>query len=717
MVLVPVAHQHRSEGSSDSKRRFSFGFRIPAVLIAVGIGYSCAELPSGRCAPCQNECPGDLTCDTAIGRCVEHPDDTCDDLLSSSGTETATTSPAPTNEGGAAGESTGPAAGGTGNAGSTNSGSNPNGTSTASGGNAAGGTGTSTGGGSGHCDSGACDPRILAESFGPFCAGAAIEIELQAVCSCDSEAAQEIRSFTWVFEDPPGLTHTADGILSGTLPAGSHVVKVVATTNGGAVSISRDIVIDVVEGCLVIFRSDEATPGAPYLVASRLDTEQATIVPRIAGDEASVSSFDLAPDGRYLAQLEDTAAERKLQLFDLEGNQVDHVEEVHVDQYLAHAFSPDSRWLAVVEGPADDPAASSLELIDLHAEPAVVVDEYAIEYHGGLTWSTANHVLYLARSIADPIFSGAAFESAVDDTGLAEPTEYSTTYNFVEYDPFAGFLVGKNGFLTTYTYQRCFLDREAGVCFELPIFETWSPGLAWGASREGESLEIYPLSEVYTEGAPAANIDGCETIRAWATDDETLLCAIDLKPVVYQIDPSGTLTNTALPLSGALSWQKRVAFSDTGRWLALTPKDDGLVVVPREEFGTRTLDDVMLEQIADERWDFLFSSGEDQLIVQRGPQLFVAQLDPESMPPEFVPVADDLSPPPECLAENWFPDPRAWCGAPAFRGNLVMSPDQRYLGFVNDGRVTTTDLTRDDYPLNEHGTLAPNCGSECIRFR
>ena len=699
----------------------------PVAVSVLGFSSACEPLPAddGLCLPCEDDCPADLTCDDAIGKCVENVGDLCDVVSTATSNGAANGGSAGAGEedtaSGGSSTTTAPTNGSSGGA-SGSSGGGAGGTALASdggsGGTTTGGAGTSStsagGSSTDRCESGGCDARVLTTSFGPFCAGASIDVELKAVCTCDSEAAQANRTFDWEVEAPSGLTPTPEGALSGTLPTGTYRFNASASTNENELEIEEEIVIEVVERCLMVFETDASTPGKPYLVASRLDSQQAAEVPRIGGATTSVSSFELAPDGRYLAQVETTGAESTLELFDLLGNDVHHVDGIHLEQYLAHAFSPDSHWLATVDGTAGDPATQTLSVIDLSAEPPRVHDGASVAYEAGLTWSTADRILYLGP-VPDQLGASGAMERAVDSDGLYPETQHLSTQFMTMFSPFNRFFINEAGFVVVYYDRLCFLARDGTPCFDLQPYETWSPGLIWGANRAGESMQMYLLTAHVDD--PVATIDDCETIRAWSADNSTLLCVHDFKPAVYPIDESGPLAGTPLPLTGDVSWGERVAFSRSGAWLALTPQEDGLVVLPREQFGTWSLNDVMLEQLANENWDFVFTSGEDRVIVQRGSELFVADLDAATLPPEFVPVADDLTGPPDCSPEGWYLDPPAWCGAPKFRGNLVLSPDERYLGFVRADQVVSVDLAQGDYPLLEHGTLAPGCGSDCIRFR
>lgn len=724
-------------------RRGSFG---ALVLLSCCFPIAgCRPLDEPLCAKCNRECPDDLVCDPAIKRCVESIGDTCDidsaDADSSTGllpsgsdegdstasggagmtAATSGSSSAPTGNGGAGGADDDP---------HPNTNGAPDGDS-GSGGSGDSGSGdsssTSAGGTSGRCEpeSHGCIPRITTPTvLEPQCAGATIEIQLEAVCECDPlEGAH--RSFHWVGSEVPGLSVSADGVLSGTPPAGVNEIDVTVFAEEGGVSSYETFTLSVEERCLVLFASEQESAGHPHVVASRLDDGTAQEVPRELGEAADVIAFDVSPDGRFLAQAEALDAEQRLSLFDLLGNEVRSVALEATGDYRAHAFSPDSRWLALVTADPVEPLDRSLHLIDLSVDPPQLLDSTDSAYLAGLTWAD-NERLLLVGEMSVYSYYAVAKEFWVESGGWAAPIEYLETHNILEVDPFGGLFVNRKGFFLLYSIANCFWSYADGQCWEFLNIGMVSPNIEWGLAYIGEGARIDPLGD-FVAATPYSSVAGCASVLAWSEDGATLLCHQEPQPIVYQVGAAGSLSGTELDVSEAVPGPPRAAFSGSGAWLAFTPTDDGLVIVPEASFATASLDDTTLTRPqGDNKWDFFFTADEKMLVVQRGQSLVLVHLPDPGGELRFSTVqrgtgtgtGDVVLPAvPDCDSVG-LPDLELWCGAPRFRGNFVTSHDDAYLGFPDaEGVVNTVDLRGGVYQALSHGTLAPGCAGRCIQFR
>jgi len=232
----------------------------------------------------------------------------------------------------------------------------------------------------------------------------------------------------------------------------------------------------------------------------------------------------------------------------------------------------------------------------------------------------------------------------------------------------------------------------------------------------------------------------CDLLRAWSPDDSTIFCTTSTsegsRALVYPV-PSERGVPDAIELGFPNGYEQtpestttrsRVALSGQGAWLALVPnRDDGLFVVRAEDFEASVLDAPALEPPAGSfEWDMLFAHDiftgvPQQLVVQQGRALQVAQLNGEDPSLDFTEIeatagdAVELPPVPSCQLD-WFPDLADWCGAPEFAGNLLLSRTQRTLTFHDtQNRVYVLDL--ESLQLTRLGTLATNCCPECPEDR
>lgn len=699
---------------------------------------SCRSLDGALCAKCESECPDDLVCDPTIDRCVASEGDPCDlgdDEGSSDGVLFSGNDSGDTSAGedvGGSGAMDGAASGraGTGNGGAAGADGPGPSTSGSVGGNpssggSAGSSSPGAGGTGARClpDSHACVPRITTSTvLDPVCVGATIEIQLEAVCDCDpSEGAY--RSFHWVGSEVPGLEVSPGGLLEGIPLAGLNEIEVTVFAEEGGVSSHETFTLSVAERCLVLFASEEASAGHSHVVASRLDNGIAQQVPRQLGEGADVISFNLSSDGRFLAQIEELEAQQRLFLFDLLGNEVRSLALESTGDYRAHAFSPDSRWLALVTADPADPLARSLDLIDLSADPPLLLDSTDSAYLAGLTWADDERLL-LVGEMSAYAYLAVVKTFWVEPGGWSSPLEYDESANVLEVDPFGGLFVNSRGFFVLYSLANCFWNDADGRCWSFSNLALMSPNIAWGLAYSGEGARIDPLGDFV--GADAySSVDDCLDAVAWSEDGSTLLCRDDQQPIVYQVGSEERLNGTEFELSEPMLGPPRAAFSRSGNWLAFTPTNDGLVIVSAAEFSTASLDDTTLARPdGDNEWDFFFTTDERMLVIQRGSSLMLADLPEPADEFRFstvAPAAGDgdvvLPAVPVCESEG-LPKPERWCGAPRFQGNIVASRDDAYLGFPDaDGVVHTVALRDAPYQALPHGAVAPSCADRCIQFR
>jgi WD40 repeat protein len=307
-------------------------------------------------------------------------------------------------------------------------------------------------------------------------------------------------------------------------------------------------------------------------------------------------------------------------------------------------------------------------------------------------------------------------EYAFSEQGLLDRTVFSSSRT-ANADDFQRFVVGEHGFLSVYQSSIFYYDREWGEFIHDPLPRSVSPALDWQVRAYTVGAKLDPLARRF-DADPFALAEHCSFVLAWSRDGSKLLCHENWTLYVYDVTSSGGQLEASQLMTpddfDPASY--RVAFSPSGTWLALTPTQQGLVIVPAADFATRALDTRVLERPdGTNEWDFFFTSMEDRLIVQRGRQLHVAQLTPGELNPKLQDFDVKLPPVPDCN-RSWFPEPSSWCGSPKFRGNLVLSDREDWLAFASDdGTVQVVNL--DTGELISLGKQAESCSDNCVQFQ
>lgn len=635
------------------------------------------------CLKCENDCPGNLLC--IDKRCVpKAAPNACPLEQSSGGSSSATSS----------NESTTSSAAGAGN-----------------------------GGSGGICiESDTCIPSILTPSdVFANCSDEPFSLTLEAGCRCQSGT----RDAEWELgaDSADGFALSKSGVLSGRPTPGTHVLRVYATVwDQSSHTTSKPITVHV-SGCFVFFAEDDSAGGARHLAAARLDTDSVTELALPAAN-ATLESFDVSPGGTYLGQVALTNGERRLSVFRIAGTSIDELDVAYAGNYVAHAFSWDSRWLALVTKDPDSSDEATLQLWALE-DSVEKVDETSIRYESALAWSRDNDILYFGplrqfpntRSvIAHPADTGSVQEE-IEIPG----TELNTT------SPFVRFIIREDGFLVVYTDRVVYVDSKA-VGVSHASIEAVSPDLRWIAADDVVGVGLYPPGSPSDRLSPFETATDCAVLRAWSEDGASFMCT-DLPSegssvwVYATSNQRGDLEGAKLNLAGgyipfqSANGRSRVALSTGGRWLAMVPNErDGLFVVQADDFRTRQLNVPTLgpPEHDNYEWDFFFTSDQRRLVVQQGRSLHVAVLEDGSPAPEPQ-LVDNVRLPavPPCNL-SWFPDPDAWCGAPRFRGNLLLSRSQQHLAFVDaNGSVQVLDLEATPLASRPKGTISASCTPDC----
>jgi len=509
---------------------------------------------------------------------------------------------------------------------------------------------------------------------------------------------------------PEGATLTADGYLSGSLAAGHHELRVRAYFPP-EFDLGRvwDLTLDVSDRCLVTFLSEAESPGIPRVAAVRVDTHE------LEGwmpeePEIAVADYDISADGKYLAATVDGGA--TLQLFALGQLGVPNAEYEQVGTHLAHAFSPDSRWLAVVTTDPGDEDSQLLEIVSLDGETWDSVTRESVHYTDGLDWFGDGEVLLLGPDEGPP--SSVIPQSwHVDSEGLDSVVEYDDLRIEAE-DPLFAFLTGPKGFVTSNVSIQGYFDEASLVTrvYFYPI-ESISPRLSYRAVLEGDNVALRPLTWLEEDAAYATG-EGCTQVRAWAEDEATLLCSTGSGYNLFDVEGEGELEKTVLDIE-AYDWPStRAALSASGDWLAFLPTEAGLQVVPRARFDEPLPDDPLLETRLGE-WDFFFAPNEQRLVVQQGERLLVVPLEADG-PGEPHRLSSNMGLVPECN-QYWRAETSTrWCGTARVEGSSELSASQRYLAFHDvEDRVYLVDL--DTMESVEIGALNSTCEGNCIQFQ
>jgi len=698
-------------------------------------GTACSELDGGLCKPCLSKCPGDLSCDAQLevcvprddpGACLETPPDGGGGLDGTGGASvTDSTASSTTDSGSTVGGSSGTGGSGAGGSGAGGSGgeggdsagettlTSSSGTTQGSGPTQTTAGGTSGAGGTAPCTPSGCTPEIVTErQLGSICHDTEVRVEFHARCSCDDEGAS--RTVVWSGASVPGLTLDEDtGKLTG-LPEPGRYEFDVAVGIDGSIGTHSTFELTVWDRCFAFLLSDD-DEARPEVLAVRLDGEEGEAVPRNLGDTASVSAFDLSSDGKYLAQVEVLDDVEKLSLFRVGSDDVEAVAIDHTGNHRQHAFSRDNHWLAILTTNPDDSALSLLQLVDLSATPAVLLDAIPIAHVAGLAWSDVGGILYL--SPYDDI-SDTVREQLVDDDGFGDETIYWDT--LADLDPLVAFLVSDSGFFTLREVLAAYRDRDEDWVRPLARYPNWlSPDLGWMTVDEDAGIRLDPMYQEALVELPYATIPNCHSVSAWSADDSTFVGIRTAVPVVYQTGIEGPLYGTEIALADGLRGPTpRMALSEHGNWFAFVPSPDGLVVLPAADYASAEIEGAMLAAPTSgtNEWDFFFTRDERKLIVQRGRDLVIAALDP-ALPPVFTPVdvGSNLRAVPECLNVT-YPNPARWCGTPRFAGNLGISQQETHLSLIDDdNEARIVDLTTLHSTLL--GPISHSCASECIQFQ
>lgn len=632
-------------------------------IAALGLATGCAPLPEATCTACLRDCPGDLVCDD--GLCID-PDapEACDATTSSGGATTVSSTSATVTTSGSGGL--------------TSAGAGGSGT-------------TSTGSTADPCDPlpSTCNPELLTPRELSADCSDGFSFSLAARCACD--APDTPRNIAWELgTEIDGLTLSKDGTLSGKLPEGDYRIRVTATIDTDD-QVQDDFTLAVRDRCWVVFVTDDGE-DAPELVAARLNSGDLTPLPAAA--EGALRDFDTSPDGRFVARVITVEEEELLDLIEFDGPHVFPHSIEAAGSHLAHAFSPDGRWLALVSTGVDD-TEQVLDLIDLQ-EPSSIVASRTVTFEDHLTWSNTGSLLYLGRLQNDPE-RRVVFQRSIRDETLGSEVVVAATQSQAGEEYFG--LLPTNTAYVVLTSEKLVFVGDSSDPVTHPVPETLSPDLRWLSDDAGTSVPgsvIQPVS-LAKGPRPFATASDCDLVLAWSNDGSTFVCSGDTKTFVYTIrDEGGALEPVELRLPERFpGGSSRVALSATGRWLATVP-DRSLVLTHRSEYATAPFDVPALgPPEGTQQWDFFFTPRETHLVVQSGRSLFVLALELASYSEPRKVAEATLPSVPSCRG-GWDFDQDLWCGAPRFRGNVLLSPRERHLAFVDDsGQVHVIDLLSD----------------------
>lgn len=681
MTRRPSAASSQSPVQDTSKRRacrisrFVRGVQLALMGAVLGFAARCSPLEGGQCASCISDCPGDLEC--IDGLCVRDDATEC--------------GPAGNGGGGGDGVSV------TGTPETTSSSGGDPGTNTGTDGEA----GASTGSPLDPCDPlpSSCTPELVtprqlyAECSDEF------SITLNARCVCDD--ANAFRNVKWkMLSGPDGLTLSEDGTLSGsgTLPDDDYEFVASAEIDGYD-EVHDGFTLTVSDRCWVLFASDDDA-GKPYVAAGRLNSDEVTALPE-PPENAELVNFDTSPKGRFVARVSKIGASRVLDLVEFDQTEmVPHTLRDVPGSYIAHAFSRDERWLALVTTGLDD-TTQTLVLVSLEAGPEVVARqdirfvELGLEpdaYEKHLTWSDAGRILYVGYLPSDTDRL-VVLERTVDDAMLGAETQVQGTQS-QQGNKFRELIAGPSFYVVITSQNLVFAARGSDpVVHNLP--EALSPDLRWLINDAGTDLPGSVIDPIASppDAEPFATASECDFVHAWSSDGSTFLCTGEAGVFVYTISEAGSsLPSVQLAVPEQFPGEsRRVALSTSGRWLAMVPEQD-LVLVPKAA-AYATLDEPALgPPTGTHEWDFFFTPAEERLVVQRGRSLFVFTLTEDSFSAAWEVEDIELPSVPDCMS-GWAFDRELWCGAPRFRGNLLLSPGERHLAVVSDsGVVHVVDL-------------------------
>lgn len=684
---------------------------LASTLLIVWTG-SCASLPDATCVKCKVECPSGLEC--LGGVCVERDADpvaVCGDKATGggggSGGTTATTDSSANTSAGTAGGSggVGGTSGGSGGSGAADGGS---GGSLAAGGE--GGAAPPLGTGNNECGMDAdCDPQIVTASQLPVvCANTPIDIELDAKCLCDTPGASRLKHWE-LLDGPAELSFDSNEHLTGVLGVGKYTFTASVYLDGRW---TRQGSFELLaEPCSVLYVTESADSGPHVAAGSLVNGEVLLHLPVGLGEDAEVTSFDISPDGKFVAQVVALDSETSLELVEF-GATPSLLDLEFPGTPVLHAFSDDSRWLAVLSTEPDIEPLTRLQLIDLGQQPPDEVASETIEHRGGLAWIDTSHFIYWGVVPGNVNFSE-VHRRDVSDDGLGADGAIASA-RLASISPFVEFRVSPAGFAVLTEAQTTYYSLTKGETFGHPRPSIFSPGLDWMAFFDQDVMDLEPVDAEYDALAPPfGTVTGCVEVATWSANDESFACMIQAAPVIYTAQ-SGELVGDALP-GGVQMATNRMSLSPNGAWFAYTPTTDGLVVVPKSEWPDFELGDVLIERgPGTNEWDFAFTPDEARLVVQRGRDLLVVDL--QSGTPTVATI-DGVSLPsvPACQLDS-IPWLHRWCGAPYFRGNLVIADTGKHVAVSDPSQgVTVVDLATATPSIL--GPLAGGCSEKCIQFQ
>ena len=507
---------------------------------------------------------------------------------------------------------------------------------------------------------------------------------------------------------PEGLTVSPDGELSGRTTPGHHELTVRAYFPPQLEFRNTwQLTLDVSDPCLVTFVSEAESPGVPRVAAVRVDTTALEgWMPEDPG--VAVVDYDLSADGRYLAATVDGGG--TLELFSLDQPGVPNAEYEHAGTHLAHAFSPDSRWLAVATTDPDADETQLLELVRIDGETWTSAYRESIRYTDGLAWFGDNEILVVGPDEArlDTLIP---ISWSVGDEELRDRVEY-WAFRIDVYDYLARLLTSPKGFFVQSYVLSAYLDdvSKLPTSFFEPI-QAISPGMTYRALIDADTLLVNPLTQI-DEEEPYASGEGCEAVRAWSEDENTLLCSSGYRYNVFDLEGEGDLTRAELDVSATVWSSARAALSGQGDWVAFLPTEDGLYVVPRSQFTEQLPETPFLETRLG-GWDFFFAANEQRLFVQQGERLLVVPLGAAG-PGEPLQLSENMGTAPEC--ERGWGNSASWCGVARLDGNVVLSTSERFLAFHDvNHRIDLVDL--DSMHTVNIGTQSSSCETHCIQFQ
>lgn len=658
------------------------------VGVAAVVGHACDDFPSTQCVSCTSTCLDGLECLGGVCVHADRPRE-CDAAGSA----------------GQAGEAT------SGGAGTTGAGSD--------------GMGGSTSCASTNLE---CQATIYTGRELEADCSSPLSIQLEGGCDCGPSGY----SASWTMSpELDGITLSPDGELSGEPDPGVYEFKATVKINGGA-NAKRDFTLTVNGPCRIVLVSDNTDTGFAELRATRLDGSGAETLPSSTLMDGTLSSFDVSPDGTFLARVMESSQGKQLELMRMGRSEIRLEALVYEGDYLTHAFSPDARHLALAtHSPGDE--MQQLQLVDL-TRSIEVVGATSAGFESHLTWAAADWLLFYGASTVVPGLV-AAQEVFVSEGEVVDQRERPDA-GYAAGTKLDGFLVSAAGYLTLHKPTPIYVARDELAVQRHDPIEALSPNLMWMTHDYApEGSRVDHVAKAYEDGeVPFGTASHCDLVLAWSFDGSKLLCSSSDRLFVYSTSESREpldFVELDIP-AGFDASTYRMAFSNSGNWLALVPNGAGMLLVRTSDLDASeeppVLDGPVLDALAGtDQADFFFTSQEDRLVVQWGQKLLVRSLDTADET-EFWEANGLVLPPVPPCDRGWFPSPEAWCGAPRFQGNWVVSHDERKLAFADrDRNVQVVDLVTQG--VFKAGPLSSSCtasgafsaqsprGSRCIQFQ